>query len=112
MAYSLTHRAQKKQKKKNRQDLRLQTCKESFDLANSYGEYKGQRINSVDPDKVAHYEPPLLNLLRLPIQLFSFLALVKVKFRDCGKLQCRCYELCYGILRKIIHTRQNILASE
>ena len=36
------------------------------------------RINSVDPDEVAHYEPPHLNLPCLQVQLFSFLELLRL----------------------------------
>ena len=39
----------------------------------SYGELKDQRANSVDPDEVAHYDPPHLNLRCLQLQLFSVL---------------------------------------
>ena len=41
----------------------------------SYYEFKDLRANSVDPDEVAHYESPCLNLHCFQIQLFSFLVL-------------------------------------
>ena len=40
-----------------------------------YREFKDESSNNVDPDEVAHYEPPHLDLHCLPIQLFSFLAI-------------------------------------
>ena len=41
----------------------------------SYSKFRDKRVNIVDSDKAAHYEPPHLNLLCLQIQPFSFLAL-------------------------------------
>ena len=38
-----------------------------------------EKVNSVDPDEVAHYEPPHLDLHCFQIQLFSFLMLFIVK---------------------------------
>ena len=39
----------------------------------SYREFKDDRANSIDPDEVAHKEPPHLYLRCLQIQLLSFL---------------------------------------
>ena len=35
--------------------------------------------NRVDPDEVAHYEPPLLDLHCLQIQLFSYFGTLRLK---------------------------------
>ena len=45
-----------------------ETC---FFQAVSYSEFKCKRANSVDPDEVAHYEPPHQDLHCLHINLFS-----------------------------------------
>ena len=37
----------------------------------SYEEFKDQRVNSVDLNEVAHYEPPHQDLFCLQIQLFA-----------------------------------------
>ena len=44
--------------------------KKIFVQAVSYLEFKDYRANSVDPDEEAHYEPPLLDIRYLQIQMF------------------------------------------
>ena len=41
--------------------------------------FKDKRANSVDPDEVAHNEPPNLDLGCLQIQLFSLFGAISVK---------------------------------
>ena len=53
----------------------------------SYLEFKDKRANSVDPDEVAHDEPPQQELPCLQIQLFSSLVF-KALTQDCTASQC------------------------
>ena len=50
-------------------------CKKLF----SEIEFEDLRANSVDPDEVAHYEPPYPDLYCLQVELFSFFGSLSVK---------------------------------
>ena len=61
----------------------------------AYREFKDYRANSVDPDEVAHYEPPHPDLCWLQIQLFSSLVFKELdgilkssRLGDFSWLQC------------------------
>ena len=69
--------AKKKKKKKKEQqtkklNLRYQNFQKYFAQAILYGKFREQRAISVDPDEVAHHEPPHLDLLCLQIDEFIF----------------------------------------
>ena len=74
--------AKKKKKKKKEKEkqtkkwnLRYQNFQKYFAQAILYGKFREQRAVSVDPDEVAHDEPPQMDLLCLQIDEFHFAAL-------------------------------------
>ena len=57
-------------------NLWLKNFKKSSVQTVSYWEFKNSKANSIDPDEVAQFEPPHLDLLCLQIQLYSLLKLL------------------------------------
>ena len=67
----------------NKADATIYVCKfkkKKFIETLSYWEFKDYWANCVNPEEVAHYEPPHLDLYCLQIQLFSFVALLVLKY--------------------------------
>ena len=62
--------------------------------------------NSVDLDEVAHYEPPLQDLLCLQIQLFSSLVLKEFKCQGTGNIELISSSLCQRVPKLDRHNRR------